>query len=134
MKNFAWLVNCGYDAVKAVSSQTKVIVHLSNGFNNSLFRWMFDGLKSNGAKYDVIGMSLYPEKDNYTALSSQCLSNMKDMVSRYNKEIMICEIGMSYDYASESKAFIADMISKTKSLPKIRGWVYSIGSRSHTRE
>ena len=121
MKNFAWLVNCGYDAVKAVSSKTKVIVHLSNGFNNTLFRWMFDGLNSNGAKYDVIGMSLYPEKDNYSALSSQCLINMNDMLSRYNKEIMICEIGMQYDYASESNAFIADMIKKTKSLPNDKG-------------
>ncbi|ACL76467.1 glycosyl hydrolase 53 family protein [Ruminiclostridium cellulolyticum] len=121
MKNFAWLVNCGYDAVKAVNPKTKVIVHISNGFNNTLFRWMFDGLNSNGAKYDVIGMSLYPDKDNYPALLNQCLNNMNDMVSRYNKEIMICEIGMQYNYASESKAFIIDMVNKTKSLPNNKG-------------
>ncbi|WP_439829456.1 glycosyl hydrolase 53 family protein [Aeromonas caviae] len=55
MKNFAWLINSGYDAVKAVNSSTKVIVHLANCENNTLYRWMFDGLKNNGAKWDVIG-------------------------------------------------------------------------------
>ncbi|HEX9061292.1 MAG TPA: glycosyl hydrolase 53 family protein [Clostridia bacterium] len=121
MKNFAWLVNCGHDAVKAVSPETKVIVHLSNGYDNALFRWMFDGLNSNGAKYDVIGMSLYPDKDNYSTLASQCLNNMKDMGSRYNKEVMICEIGMPYDSSSECKTFITDMLSKTKSVPNNKG-------------
>ncbi|HOK50179.1 MAG TPA: glycosyl hydrolase 53 family protein, partial [Sedimentibacter sp.] len=94
MKNFALLINSGYDAVKAVFSDAKVIVHISNGHNNSLFRWIFDGLRSNGAKFDVIGMSLYPEVDNWSSMSNQCLSNMNDMVSRYGKEIMICEVGM----------------------------------------
>ena len=28
----------------------------------------FDGLKSNGAKWDVIGMSLYPSSSNWSTL------------------------------------------------------------------
>ena len=48
MRNYAWLVNSGYDAVKAVSPSRKVIVHISNGYDNALFRWNFDGLRSNG--------------------------------------------------------------------------------------
>lgn len=55
MANFAALVNSGYNAVKAIDSTIKVIVHISNGYDNSLFRWMFDGLKTNNAKWDVIG-------------------------------------------------------------------------------
>jgi arabinogalactan endo-1,4-beta-galactosidase len=55
---------------------------------------MFDGLKANGAKYDVIGMSLYPSTSNWSALGSQCLANMEDMVTRYGKEVMISEVGM----------------------------------------
>jgi len=121
MKNFAWLVNCGYNATKAVFSSAKVIVHLSNGYDNSLFRWMFDGLKSNGAKYDVIGMSLYPSTGDWSSKDSQCLTNMKDMVSRYGKEIMICEVGMDYSSAQTSKSFIKDIISKTKSLSGSKG-------------
>jgi arabinogalactan endo-1,4-beta-galactosidase len=60
MNNFAMMINAGYDGVKSVFPNAKVIVHISNGYDNGLFRWMFDGLKANGAKYDVIGMSLYP--------------------------------------------------------------------------
>ncbi len=38
MANFAALVNAGYNAVKSVSDTTKVIVHISNGYDNNLFR------------------------------------------------------------------------------------------------
>ncbi|TYQ15326.1 UNVERIFIED_CONTAM: arabinogalactan endo-1,4-beta-galactosidase [Acetivibrio alkalicellulosi] len=116
MRNFAWLVNCGYDAVKAVSSNSKVIVHLSNGYDNSLYRWMFDGLTNNGAKFDIIGMSLYPTASNWQTLNNQCLSNMRDMQSRYGKEVMICEIGMDYSEEAAAKSFISDIVSKTQSV------------------
>jgi arabinogalactan endo-1,4-beta-galactosidase len=46
MKNYADLVQAGYAAVKSVSSTSKVIVHVSNGYDNGLFRFIFDGLKS----------------------------------------------------------------------------------------
>jgi arabinogalactan endo-1,4-beta-galactosidase len=121
MKSFAQMINSGYNAVKAVFPQAKVIVHLSNGHDNSLFRWMFDGLKNNGAKYDVIGMSLYPETSDWWTVSNQCLSNMQDMVSRYGKEIMICEVGMPTVPASAAKDFITDMLKKVSSLSSGKG-------------
>ena len=121
MKNFAWLVNCGYDAVKAVSSSSKVIVHISNGYDNSLFRWIFDGLKANGARYDVIGMSLYPSTSNYGTLANQCLTNMNDMASRYGKEVMVCEVGMDYNAPTQCKAFLTDMLTKTRSVSGGKG-------------
>lgn len=116
MANFAALINSGYDAVKSVIPSSKVIVHISNGFDNSLFRWMFDGLKSNNAKWDVIGMSLYPTANNWTQLNAQCLANMNDMIIRYNKEVMICEVGMSVSDSLECNNFISDLIQKSKSI------------------
>jgi len=116
MGNFAELIKVGYSAVKVVSPSTKVIVHLSNGFDNGLFRWMFDGLKSNGVDYDIIGMSLYPSVSGWAALNNQCLANMNDMVQRYNKPVMIVEVGMRYDQPEACKAFLIDIISKTKSI------------------
>lgn len=121
MKNFAQLVSSGYDAVKAVFPLTKVIVHISNGYDNSLFRWIFDGLKNNGGKYDVIGMSLYPESNNWSTMSSQCLTNMNDMVLRYGKEVMICEVGMDNTAASACKSLISDLIKKVGSLSGNKG-------------
>lgn len=116
MSNFAQLVNAGYDAVKSVFPAAKVIVHISNGYDSSLFRWMFDGLQTNAAKFDVIGMSLYPSATNWQQYNVQCLANMNDMVARYNKEVMIVEAGMSWDNAAGCQSFLADLISKTKSV------------------
>ncbi|MGB8191441.1 MAG: glycosyl hydrolase 53 family protein [Chitinophagaceae bacterium] len=121
MANFAQLVNAGYDAVKAVFPAAKVIVHVSNGWDNSLFRWLFDGLKSNGGKWDVIGMSLYPTVANWSTLNNQCFANMNDMISRHGKEVMIVEVGMSWDQATAAKSFLDDLIFKTKSLSGNKG-------------
>ncbi|MBL7740870.1 MAG: glycosyl hydrolase 53 family protein [Chitinophagaceae bacterium] len=121
MANFAQLVNAGYDAVKAVSPSSKVIVHVSNGFDNSLFRWLFDGLKNNGGKWDVTGMSLYPSPSAWQTFNNQCYTNMTDMVARYDKEVMIVEVGMSWDQPAACKSFIADLIVKTKALAGNKG-------------
>jgi arabinogalactan endo-1,4-beta-galactosidase len=121
MNNYAQLILSGYNAVKAVDTSIKVIVHISNGWDNNLFRWNFDGLKNNGAKWDIIGMSLYPEVNNWSALNTQCLANMNDMVSRYDKDVMVVEAGMSWDQASVCKSFLADLIAKVKSVPNNRG-------------
>lgn len=121
MKNFAELVQAGYDAVKSVDQNTKVIVHLSNGYDNAMYRWMFDGLKQNGAKWDVIGMSMYPSITDWQAKNAACLTNMQDMITRYGSEIMISEVGMPADQPDVAKAFISDLIAKTKSLPANKG-------------
>ena len=116
MANFAALVTQGYNAVKAVDNTIKVIVHISNGYDNSLFRWIFDGLKNNGGKWDIIGMSLYPSTANWSTLNSQCLTNMNDMVSRYNTPVMICEVGMSWDQPAACNSFLTDLITKVRSV------------------
>jgi len=121
MANFAALVSSGYSAVKSVSPTTKVIVHISNGYDNSLFEYIFDGLKANGAKWDIIGMSLYPTITNYTTLDAQCLSNMNDMVSRYGTPVMIVEVGIEEDQPTIAQAFLTDIIQKTRSVPNKQG-------------
>jgi len=130
MANFASLIKSGYNAVKAVDTSIKVIVHVSNGYNNNLFRWIFDGLKNNNVQWDIIGMSLYPSATNYADLNNQCLTNMNDMVSRYGKEIMICEVGMSWNEPIAGKNFITDLMTKVKSLPDHKGLGVFIGSLS----
>jgi len=82
---------------------------------------MFDGLKNNGAKWDIIGMSLYPTTANWSTLNSQCLANMNDMVSRYGKDVMVLETGMSSTEASACNSFIADLINKVKSVSNGKG-------------
>ncbi|MBE9582992.1 glycosyl hydrolase 53 family protein [Mucilaginibacter sp. JRF] len=121
MKNFAELIQAGYMAVKSVSVGSKIIVHLSNGFDNEMYRWMFDGLKANGAKWDVIGISLYPTAANWQVLNVQCLTNMNDMVARYGSQVMVCEVGMPATEVTASKAFLTDIIDKVNSVTAAKG-------------
>lgn len=116
MSNYAQLINAGYDAIKNVFPFAKVMVHLSNGWDNDLFRWNINGLISNGAKFDIIGMSLYPQfvASGWQTANQQCLANMNDLVSSYKKEVMIVEAGMPWDDAETCRNFLEDLIAKTK--------------------
>jgi arabinogalactan endo-1,4-beta-galactosidase len=116
MAQYAVLNNAGYDAVKAVFPNAKVIVHVQSGNNNNLFRWLFDGLKKNSGKWDVIGMSLYPGTDSWLDYDNDCIDNINDMISRYGCEVMICEVGMASDQVTQSKMFLTDLITRAKAI------------------
>lgn len=116
MAQYATLNNAGYDAAKAVFPDAKIIVHLHNGQDNSLYRWLFDGLKNNNGKWDVIGMSLYPGADTWQNYNNNCILNVNDMISRYGCEVMICEVGMPWDNAATSRLFLTDLITRAKAI------------------
>lgn len=121
--NYAQLNNAGYDAVKAVCPDCSVIVHLHSGDNLWLYTNMFDYLKANGGKYDIIGMSLYPEDDTWQSLTDSCLSNIRTLISRYGKHVMICEIGMSWDSANAA-AMMQKMVDGCKGIEGCDGIFY----------
>lgn len=98
------LNNAGYDAVKSVFPDAKVIVHLDGGNNQWAYDRMFDILESNSGKYDMIGMSLYPywaeqlgETGGWQKIADDCIANINHLKQKYKKPVMICEIGMPYD-------------------------------------
>ena len=123
-ENFADFITTGSEAVHSVFPDAKTIVHLQNGYDNDLFEWIFDILTTYGADYDVIGMSLYPETDTWSTLNTQCIANVNDMISRYGKEVMICEVGMEYDEAETAKSFLTDLITKAKAIDDCLGVFY----------
>ena len=126
--NFAALVTAGYDAVKSVYSNAKVIVHLDQGEVLGRFTAMFDGLKAANAKWDVIGMSLYQPNDVNDMMSwedkaNNCLNNIKQLVSKYNKEVMICEIGCNWN-ADYGEQFISKVMNGCKKINGCLGVFY----------
>lgn len=92
---FAKFVLNGYNAVKAVDSTMQVIVHLPDGHDNSLYRSIFDGLKKNGAKWDIIGLSAYPRWSHLDGptMIAKVMANINDLKSRYGKPCMVVETG-----------------------------------------
>ncbi len=111
------LNNAGYEAVKSVLPEAMVIVHLDGGNNQWAYDRMFDILENNGGKYDMIGMSLYPywaeqqgESGGWQKVADDCIANINHLKQKYNKPVMICEIGMPYDQGELCKQLITKMM------------------------
>ncbi|QES89104.1 glycoside hydrolase family 53 protein [Rhizosphaericola mali] len=119
--NYATLINAGYKAVKDINDSIKVIIHLANGDDNSLYRWMFDSLTAHNTNFDVIGMSLYPSTSSWQGQAVACDSNLLDMSSRYNKEVMLCEVGMGASDSTNSRSFVSKMIDYVDNIPNKKG-------------
>ena len=119
------LLNMGYDAIKEVSPNSQVILHVDQGNNNERFRWWFDNATKYGAKYDIIGLSYYPYwlegKPDYTENINDLASNLKDMVSRYNKDVMVVEVGGEDNKAQNTYDMLAAVIDKVKKVPNNKG-------------
>lgn len=117
------LLNRGYDAVKAVNNEAKVIIHLDRGDDRARFVNFFDKHQENGGKYDVIGMSYYPywlNKD-YTKTIDNLENNIIEMISKYGKEVMICEIGGDYKKPENTYDMIEEVIKRVKAIPEGKG-------------
>ncbi len=121
----AKLINKGYDAIKAVSPTTKVILHVDQGNNNGRFRWWFDAARANGAKYDIIGMSYYPYwldgSPDYTLSINDLGNNLVDMASRYGKEVMVVEVGGEDTKVQNTYNMLLAVQQKVKSVPNNKG-------------
>lgn len=113
-KNYTDLTNAGYNAVKATFPKSKVIVHIDSGDNIYLYETIFNTLKTYGGKYDMIGMSLYPEVATWKSMSDKCIANIKALSATYGKDVMICEVGMSWDQAEACKQFLSYLIEQSK--------------------
>lgn len=117
----------GYNAVKAVSPESKVIIHLANGENFTSAQWMFDGLRQLGVQWDMIGLSIYPAWNEeqraatWNTIMAQLDASMRGLVTRYQKPIMICEAGMPTEPAADSKSFLQELLRRVEALPSSMG-------------
>lgn len=103
-EQYAGFIGAGYDAVKSVFPKAKVIVHLDNGFDNSLYNRNLDIVKAGGGKWDIIGMSLYPYYAVTTGMEPSakrsifdCMKNIRELSKKYDCDVMIVETGYEVD-------------------------------------
>ena len=109
----AGLINSGYNAVKAVSSSTQVVVHLANLSDLSDLEWFFDLLKANGGKWDVSGFSYYDGPGTLSTITT----NLSTMASRYSKPVLICEVGHTESDYMGSAEDVKTGIEAVQSVP-----------------
>ena len=117
MPQYAGLTAAGYDAVKSVYPDAAVIVHLDSGFDSELYNRIFDGLQRNGAKWDMIGMSLYPywsmqdgSVSSEEELLRRAVENIRALKAKYGTDIMIVETGVEANSPEEGNKFITALI------------------------
>ena len=118
MKQYAGLSQAGYKAVKKVFPKAEVIVHLDGGCDPKRYHFIFDGLRQYGAKWDMIGLSVYPYWDQRAKLTTsddetleKCIANMNALYERYHTKMMIVETGYEVARPEEGKAFLKRLIS-----------------------
>lgn len=115
---YAGFIDAGYEGVKAIMPDAIVIVHLDNGFNNGLYQWNLGILKDNGARFDMVGMSLYPYsavewhnlEDTQTAVQ-QCVENINWVWETYGVPSMIVETGMKVGKPAEGKQVLSLLLN-----------------------
>ncbi len=121
MEQYAGLTQAGYDAVKQVYPNATVIVHLDAGSDAHRYNFIFDGLVKYGAKFDMIGMSLYPYWDmkaglevDYQGTIEHCVANIKALNKKYGCELMLVEAGVEAAKPVEGKRIMTEMIEAMK--------------------
>ena len=127
---FAGLFNAGYKAAKAVYPDAKVILHVSNGHDASLFGWFFGLMKISGVKYDMIGMSLYPSWwenggwSSWKGTVDKCMANIQSLVKTFGKPVMICETGMPASEPQMSREAMEYILDRTYEIKECHGIFY----------
>jgi len=133
---YAGLFQAGYDAVKDVFPKAQVIVHLDNGFYQPLYDSNLDTLRKYGAKWDIIGMSLYPywaldsglETDEDEAIT-HCMKNISHVWKKYHTRVIIVETGFEVDedrpeVMEKGKRQLSRIISESKATGHCEGVFY----------
>jgi len=117
MRQYAGLTDAGYQAVKQVYPQAQVIVHLDGAFDPKRYDFIFDGLRQYRARFDMIGLSLYPYwdmKGGHTQSWQESLEkathNINRLWQKYHLPLMVVETGVDVNTPDESKDILSAII------------------------
>lgn len=94
----AGLLNSGYDAVKAVSPSTTVALHLAEGGDLEGTRRWFYSARSNGVRFDAIGLSFY---GYWHGSLADFQTTLDDAAARYGKPVFVAETAYPFRLDSE---------------------------------
>ena len=129
--DYAELSNCGYDAVKEVLPDASVIVHIGGAHNVADWDcWFFKEFQEAGGKFDMIGLSHYPDYNKWNSDEDGAVSNINAarniaaVGERFGVPVMIVETGFSNYDAEKASTVMKDLFNKTRNLPQCVGIFY----------
>ena len=129
--NYVALNNAGYDAVKSVFSNAKVILHIANAYNaGSWDGWFFKDITAAGARFDIIGLSHYPDYEQWDSSADNAVSNanaansVATLGKLYNVPVMICETGYSIYDPERARTVMHDLLNRLEAILQCAGIFY----------
>ena len=123
--NFIKCFNAGSDEVKKLYPDAKVVLHVDNGWKMDTLNWFYGLMGS--AKYDIIGLSLYPSYwengayGDWNAKTKQCMNNITSLNATYHKEVMIVEFGMPASQPEKAKDALQFILDNASDKPYFKG-------------
>lgn len=82
----------------SLAGSTKIVLHLDNGGNNTLYKWWFNSITSCGydLDFDIIGLTYYPM---WHGTMEELQYNLNDISKTYDKDVLIVETAYAWTTA-----------------------------------
>lgn len=121
MRQYAGMTDAGYMAVKQVFPKANVIVHLDGAYDPKRYDFIFDGLQKYGARYDMIGLSVYPYWDmrgkhtnSWQETVDKATANINRLWTKYRKPMLVVETGVEASKPVEGKEILSAIIEMAR--------------------
>ena len=117
--------------MKEVLPDASVIVHIGGAHNVADYDcWFFKEFQKAGSKFDMIGLSHYPDYNKWNSDEDGAVSNINAarniaaVGERFGVPVMIVETGFSNYDAEKASTVMKDLFNKTRNLPQCVGIFY----------
>lgn len=94
-KNFAQFLKAGARAVREVTPDSRIVIHIHCGGDWPKTKWFFDRIEKHTVPYDVIGLSFYPW---WHGTLDDLRENLVQCVETFGKDV--CVVETAYPYRS----------------------------------
>lgn len=109
-------LNAGYDAVKEVCPDCRVITHLAAVMDDELCMPFWENFFAENGKTDILGFSYYPYWEQFDSDKDRLADKLAEYSEKYQKPVMIVETG-GLDYDEEGcYKIITDCIEAMRTL------------------
>lgn len=101
--NLASFLTAGATAVREVSDETQVILHLTN-INNGIggLTWWFDEVTARSVPFDLVGLSYYGYWHGSLADLQEAVTTLSD---RYDRDVLVVETAYPFTLEDDSPAW-----------------------------